>query len=150
MLLSRINWIAVVIGLTLLLVCCSEPIEAADLVELNEVSIQYKNFVSDGRDLLVYPEVHREALSLNVNTNFLSVLFWNNSIHTITTEAQYRSVGLESRLGVRISRYLEVSYYHFSQHLLDRASATLPRFPVSDAVEVKLIIYGGQNQRSIF
>lgn len=135
----------------LALALCAEDVHARNWVlGLDELSIEYKNYelVNDkARNLLIYPEHPKEGINVNINTDILTYLYWDSQIQSLTTGSQYRAIGLETRLGLRLSQYLYVGYWHHSQHLMDRAPATLPRFPSEDAVELKLFLFRAKSGR---
>jgi hypothetical protein len=59
---------------------------------------------------------------------------------------QFRNIGWEFEVGVRPFKWIEVSYYHYSKHMMDAQYVSNPgtkdgRFPVLDAVQVKLWLY---------
>lgn len=117
---------------------------SADLLALDSLYVDYKNYgiVNDkNRNLLTYPEPAKEGINLGLEASLLDVFYLRPIVEGTTTDAQYRGVGLDLRLGLRVSPSVEIGYYHHSQHLLDRASATLPRYPVEDAIELKIFLY---------
>ncbi len=123
---------------------------SADLIKLDSLYLDYKNFklLNDkNRNLLTYPEPAKEGINLGLTTDVLSYGFWDSEVQSITTDAQYRSVALDTRLGLRLTREIEVGYAHKSQHLLDRPSYNMPKFPVEDSLEIKLYIYKTGNGR---
>jgi len=130
--------------LGLLLIVASRADASYRLIELRELSIDYKNYAwlnPNARHPLLYPEHPKEGVDLNLKTDLFDWFFWDNSIKSLTTGSQYRTVGLETRFGVYVSDYLNVGYYHQSQHLLERSHHSIPKFPVEDAVEFKLYLY---------
>ncbi len=118
---------------------------AQDFSELQEVSVDYRNFHVLGdnqRDLLVYPEPPKEKLFLNLNMDLLwGHMYANSQIQATTVDSQYRGIGLEQRLGFYLGKSAEVGYIHHSQHVMDRAMGSIPVFPVTDAVQVMLYLY---------
>ena len=108
--------------------------------ELREASIEWKHFVSPGRDPLLYPEIHNDGLNLNVNIDVLKWAYWNNTVGSLATESQYRAIWLHTQLGIRLSSYVDFQFTHQSTHLLDRAQRLLPRYPVEDSVGVILYL----------
>lgn len=112
----------------------------AGVVDLNEVSLEYKSFLGQGRDLLLYPELHHEGMAINLGIDVLKYGFWDSQIGSLTTDAQFRAVWLDTRLGARVGP-VEAFFFHKSQHLLDRAHSFLPKFPVEDGVGLKIYLY---------
>lgn len=111
------------------------------LFELEETSIGYNKFVNDGRDPVLYPEIHKEMIDTHINARFMKYVIWQNNVWGMTTDSQFRAIGYEFRVGVRLSPFVDISYHHHSQHLLDRPSATMNGFPVYDSVEVRIYLY---------
>ncbi len=122
------------------------------IIDLNELSLDYKNYalVNDkARNLLIYPEHPKEGVDVTLNMDILSKGYLDSQIESLTTSAQYRSIGLQLRAGVRISEHLEFGYWHHSQHVLDRDVGYYDKFPSEDAVEIKLFIYRADKRDSI-
>jgi hypothetical protein len=117
------------------------------LIELHDVAIEYRRFVDDGRDTLIYPHVHKEALNLSVDMDVLRYFYWDNTIHSLTDQSQYRGIGLELSFGIRLNDSWAVQYHHYSQHVLDEPIHTLPRFPVEDSVGIVFKLYTSPNPR---
>lgn len=111
------------------------------LFKLEEVAIDYEKFLYPGYDSLIYPETPAERYSFNINTRVLDYMFWNNQLHTTTTDSQHRGVGWNFEFGVRLSSYIDVGYHHHSQHLLDTTPTTMPHFATEDTLHIKLYLY---------
>ena len=123
----------------------SSLVQASDLhlMELDELSVDYKHFAvlnDKARNLLTYPEHPKEAINVNINSSILGVVYFNNQIQSMTTGAQYKSIGLQVGLGVRLTSYLEVGYLHLSQHVIDGKHPFM-KYPVEDSLTVKLYFY---------
>lgn len=146
--------IAVTVILASLLALRSEAADTFTNFHLDEVSLDYKNFawINDhARNSLIYPEHPKESINLNIDTTFLSYFLWNSTIESLTTDGQYRGIGLETRIGVRLSEAFDVSYYHHSQHLIDRQHSFMDRYPVEDAIEIKFyLLRKDTNKESLF
>lgn len=117
--------------------------------ELDSLYVDYKKFDDSNRDPLFYNSTKKESISLVMNTNFLSYFYLDNRVHGETNNAKYELVGLEARIGLRLTNYMEVGYYHHSQHLLDD-KYPYQKFPVDDAVEIRLYIYGNSHREGLF
>lgn len=118
--------------------CASYP------VKLEEVHIDYKNHAMvnpNNRSTLLYPEKIKETLNLGINTSSMGFLYNKNTVKSWTTEGQYRAVGLELEIGVRAANWIDIYYWHESLHLMDKAHSFLPRYPVSDAVGIRMYLY---------
>jgi len=123
------------------------------LVDLNELSIDYKNFNMvnpDSHNMLIWPNTPKEGINVGIKLDLLHYFYWDSVIESLTDDAQYASIGLDTRLGLRVSQYLEVGFYHHSQHVLDRAYTGMDgHFPEEDAVEVKIYLYRGSPRPSV-
>lgn len=135
--------------LTAILLLMMSDAEATDwhLIDLKELNVNYKRFVSDGRDPLIYPYVHKEAINLDVNMDLFNVFYWDNRILSVTDDAQYRGVGLNVKLGLRITQSLSLQYEHLSQHVLDDKVQRMDKFPVEDSIGLVLKIYQAPGAR---
>lgn len=120
----------------------------ADVLELQEVDVTYKNYIY-ARDPLFFQGPPKDHLSLNVNTDVLKYMYWNTYVHGTSDDAQYRRVGLNMTLGARITSMFNVQYEHHSQHLLD---STYPhmKFPVEDSIGVKIKLFSKEKKEGIF
>ena len=123
------------------------------LMEFQELSIDYKNFAllnKNNYDSLLYPEAAKESLNVNIKTNFLNYAYWDSTIESMTTDKQYRSIGLETRVGLRLHSTIDLGLYHHSEHLIDRAHSFMSHFPVLDAIEFKLYLFRKQKTDTLF
>lgn len=123
------------------------------LLELDELVINYQNMSTlnpKARSMLIYPEYPDKSMNVIIKFDALKYLYWNSTIESLTTSAQYRSIGLQARAGIRIAPFLEVGLYHHSQHLMDRQHAYMPKFPVEDAIEINLYLYRRDKKSNIF
>ncbi len=121
------------------------------LIELRETTIAYRSFLPGGSDASITDnglsnKTLGEEVNLHVNVDFARYFYLNNRVHGTTDKdattgegGQFRMIGWNYSLGVRLSSYLNVEYEHHSQHALDH---TLPRhFPLEDSIGFKLFIY---------
>ena len=131
----------------------------AEFIELDKLSVEYRDYFDGGSDPLITNNgipnrTLGKGLDFNLDTNIFSVLYWNNKVHSMTDEivnsggkGQFRAIGWKFDLGVRATPYLNIYYRHHSQHLLD---ASLPyHFPVNDSVGIELIIFSKNKKESI-
>ncbi len=124
--------------------CLIIYVARADFAELQEVSIDYKNFrmINPGsRNPLTYPEAPKEGLDFYIKSDF----FWNwvfieAKVESFTTLTQFREVGLERRIGLHLGKFIDVSLYHLSEHRLD---GVFPQdsFPEEDGVAFKVYLF---------
>lgn len=73
-------------------------------------------------------------------------IYWDNFIHSAMAGSQFSTVGWEYRFGLRVTEFLEVGYYHHSQHVLD-AIYPCSGYPLIDALEIKINIYNSNQKR---
>lgn len=139
----RLLLIISIVGVTIAL--WSGSAKAFDVIKLHDLYVDYKNFAMinpNARDLLIYPDKPKESINLGIETNLFDGWGYSNLlVESLVDQTQYRGVGAQYSIGVRLSPYLEIGLYHHSQHVLDRGNETLPRFSTEDAVQVKLHIY---------
>lgn len=121
--------------------------QAWELLELSELSVDYHRYRRGGRDMLLYPEIPKERINTNIHTTVLEFLHWDSTILAQTTDAQYRSIGLETRISLSVSKYIDVFMEHQSLHLIDRDHSYMERFPVTDTVGVKIYLFRNNKQR---
>lgn len=142
-----LKWTYLILSLLLsfVMLLLSTPSRAFDLIELDSLAIDYKNYKllsTTQRDLLIYPESPYEGINVEINSSlFFDLMYFNSTIEGLTTSAQYRGIGLQERVGFRVFNILEVGWYHHSQHVLDREIQSIPTFPAEDAIELKLYLY---------
>lgn len=129
------------------------------LISLDEIRVDYINYFPKGRDPLITENglEGRElgkSLSINIESTLLKYGYWNTLVHSATdsysdthANGQFRSVGLQMELGIRPFSFLDLFYYHHSQHVLD---TELPyRFPVADGVGIHIYIYSNKRRESL-
>lgn len=124
-----------------------------EVINLNELSLDYKNYSllnPNSRNMLIYPDPPKESLNLTLKTDLFKLGYWDSTVESLTTSDQYRSVGLETRLGIRLTNNAEVGVYHHSQHDLDRAHSFMSAFPEEDAFELKIYLYRAKTREALF
>ena len=129
-------------------------IASADVLELKEVKVEYKKFLY-ARDPLFTLGNPKEQLNIGIKTDLLGVFYWHSFVHGTTDNSQYRRVGLQMNLGVRLFNSLEFEYKHHSQHILDanypyRQEGAPDKFPVEDSLGINIYLFKANKERSIF
>lgn len=135
------------------------PPSRADGIQLDQVYLNYKSFMPGSTNYLItnngLPDRSMDKeVSVHLDTTLLSYAYWNNIIHTGTdaspTEAgQFRTVGWQFDLGLRVADWLDVQYEHHSQHILDWQGPM--HFPVEDSIGVNIYLYRPKNhQQTLF
>jgi hypothetical protein len=144
---KRASLICALIGLASILIA---HYAKADVVKLDELTLTYRNYAwlnENNRPLLIYPESAKEALNLQTNIDLFKAGYFDSTVESLTTGAQYRAVGLQLNLGVRVTPEISIGYWHHSQHVLDRSQYESRPFPVEDAVELRWTIYHARPTR---
>jgi hypothetical protein len=108
--------------------------------EIRDLSVAFTKFLSDSNDLFMYPRQPIEGLALDMNIDICPHFYWNNHIHTTIDADQFRVVGWQTEIGVRLPYSVDLGFQHHSQHLLDDYSKTLP-YPNSDGIVLRWHIY---------
>lgn len=123
------------------------------IVDLNEVYLDYRNYSMvnpNARNLLIYPDTPKEAINVGIKLDLLKYMYIDNEIQSITTDAQYKGIGLDLRIGVRATSWLEVGLWHRSQHVLDGTQSFMGgNFPSEDAFNVKVYLFRKYKRDSV-
>ena len=145
----------IIFALVFLLI--SYPAKANDLFELDKVQIDYKSFANGGHDPMIQDSglVNRQAdkyIDLGLDMSFLYVFYFNNVVHgtsdtpiTGTANGQFRTVGWQYELGVRVTDYLNVGMGHHSQHMLDYEGVN--HFPVENWVGFSVKLFESKREK---
>lgn len=119
---------------------CSLYGRAEDIVELNEVSLDYARYKQDGRDPFL-GEPPKEGLNININMNILTYGYFRNTVHSYTDNGGFRAVGWEYTLGIHTFEWLDVYARHYSRHILDKDD---PSYPVENSIGIKVYLFKGE------
>lgn len=144
----------------LLILLLSTKAFGFDVVSLDKVVIDYKTYLPGSRDPLINSngllnKAPGQSLNLSLNTTLLKYAYFNGTVHSTTdidlstNSGQFRVVGLEAELGIRLTPFLNLYYYHYSQHLLD-TTYQFGGSPVLDGVGVSIILFSKEKHDSIF
>jgi hypothetical protein len=123
------------------------------LMQLDSLTLDYKNYgwLNDkNRNALLYPESVKESVKLSMNLNILLAGYLNQSVNGLTTDAQYRGVIYDLELGAHATELFDVYYSHESSHLFDRHHSFMNKFPVEDAIGIRLNIFRSDKVITIF
>jgi hypothetical protein len=130
------------------LMTCDADAMDLGIISLNELAVDYRNYAMvnpNGHEPMTFPDPPKESLNLEMKLDVLGAGYFDPTVESMTTDAQFRDVGLLLRLGIRITDNLEVGLIHHSQHQLDREQQLgMGHFPESDAFQVKLYLYRAQ------
>lgn len=129
------------------------------LLDVSELSVTYKNFLDGGRDPLITSNglSGKEpglGLELRFTVDVLKYLYVANQVHSMTdsgldgTGGQFRTVGWEYECGLRVAPFLNVFFYHHSQHLLD-TTYQHDAYPVQDAFGFRLNLISKDKKESL-
>ena len=134
--------------------------KADSYVELDEVSISYKHFFDGGHDPLITQngldaKSLDKEVSLVLNTDIFGYLYWKNTVVAMTDRGtngdrgQFRLVGLNYKVGVRVTRDFNVQVEHFSKHLLD-AQYAYGHFPLQNSIGFVWYLHGAPRKEGMF
>lgn len=148
---ARLIPFLIAIGLSALLILNEADADSWRLVEAKSVDLGYRSYFPGSRDPLVtqngLPDRQLgKGFDLDLrNDLFWSIMYFDATVHATTDEdtknggGQFRSCGLQFRTGFNVTDYLQLGYFHHSQHVID--TTYKPGFPVEDALEVRLNLY---------
>jgi hypothetical protein len=140
--------LVVAINTVLMLIAlnCTGPADAAiyldpanyHLLEVEDVSVDaYKVGSFRNPYWAEYQKDFDHGFNLNLRFSSLRVLFWEGQFKLIG-DGQLRYGGLEFRTGLHFGPYLDFSWWHHSEHLLDDLNNEGDRFPLSDCYGIRL------------
>jgi hypothetical protein len=113
-------------------------------VYLDELKLDYQRFDwinPKSRVAWVYPDAPKEQISLGMKLALYEFAFSDATILSMTDSSQFRGVGLNERLGVHLSDYVDLYLEHQSLHVLDREQSVMSGFPEQDSVGVSIYLY---------
>lgn len=120
---------------------------ATPAAEITEASLQYQSFARP--NFAPYFDRHmQDRLTLRLNTDLFSGLFFDNRVHGTTDDTQYKWVGWNFQVGVRLMPEFSVQYEHHSQHMLDAGMGA--HFPVEDSVGFTWSIVPAKRRGTLF
>lgn len=97
----------------------------------------YKDMGSDG-------EHWDKGAAVNFNLDLMKYAeyswYWRNRVHGEATERQFRQIGWQYETGLEVHNYVQVYWYHHSQHVLDDAGA-YGKYPLDNFVGVRYTFY---------
>lgn len=111
------------------------PVHAIELFKIESATLEYRKFTdSNMAEIPQFTPTNQLALSINIKV--IKFLYWENTVHGTSTDAQFRLIGLLSYLHIKYKR-LSVGWEHHSQHVLEGRHPFL-RFPHQDGFLVKI------------
>jgi hypothetical protein len=133
---------------------------AEDPVSLRELSIDYKWYMTHSFDPIINANglqnrAMANGLNLNMNLDVLTYGFIDTTVFSLTDQptdngpmGQFRSVGLNVKLGMRMTDAIDLYFEHRSQHVLD---TTLPfPFPEQDGIAIKIYLINKNKHEGVF
>jgi len=129
----------------------SVPVQAFEIVQLKDVEVEYRKYRHGGYNPLIngYGLQDKEAdtyLGISLDTDFFHYFYFNNLVHGTSDRpmsyngyGQFRTIGWEYHIGLRVTEFLKVEYRHHSQHILDHYGNQ--PFPVDNSFGFKLTLY---------
>lgn len=119
------------------------------ILDLNELSLDFKFYQSGSRNLLIYPDVPKEGMNIDIKIDVLKFMYLDSQILTLTSGNQFKGAGLETRFGMRVTPWLETGIWHRSAHVLDGTHSFMP-YPTEDSLQVKIYLFRKQQRESMF
>lgn len=132
----------------------------SEVFSLREIYLDYKYFHEGSRNPLIdnsgieNRELDQE-LSLFFNMDLFKYSYFDNQILGLTDrradskkKSGFRVVGWNFKVGIKLFKFLDAGYHHFSKHLLDYEYADW-RFPVEDSFYLKLYFYKREDSRAL-
>lgn len=109
------------------------------ILEVKDVYVDYMRY-KYAQDPYLAPTYHpKDRLDLHLDLEMMNgFIFFDNMVHSLTDESQYRLVGWNYRAGVHILNFADVYIEHFSQHLLDYVPASTNSY---DALGIRIYFY---------
>jgi hypothetical protein len=125
--------------------------QAWDIFELREVTIDYKSIEFGSTDPVFQSSglQNREPdkyLGVNINLDIFHYFYMNNLVHGTSDSptdksgnGQFRIIGWQYELGLHFTEFLDLTYGHHSQHLLDYQGTN--HFPVENYIGFRLKLF---------
>ena len=90
------------------------------------------------------PETWDKEVAANFDLDLIRygdyALTWDNTVHTETTNRQFRQVGWKFEVAAHLGSRFKLYYRHHSQHLMDADGQGL-RYPLYNAVGAQIVFY---------
>lgn len=118
------------------------------LLELDEARFEYVKYLY-GRNPLLTLSGPKDGISFGFDSTLAKYGFFNGQVVGTTDQGQYREVELDLKLGVRVSKYVDLFFAHQSIHVLDMAYP-YGTFPESDIVGITIYLYSKNNKNKVF
>lgn len=118
-------------------------------LHLDDLSATYEHYVGPNFNAY-FDGTMKDALSLNVDSTVCRYFFWNSLIHSTTDSYQFRTVGLEMTVGVRLSPAIDVFARHHSQHTLDSGDDWGRHYPMENGVGITVHFLSSSPRDTVF
>lgn len=132
--------------------------KADDIISLDAVDVTYQRFNEDGIEpMITYDGLNRKlgsSLGLQLDTTVFSYFYANFNVASMRDYypegdyGQYRTIGLQARLGMRLTEWLDIGYYHYSRHLMDTPEPDGQSYQQTDALEITIHLYKNHKEHS--
>lgn len=123
------------------------------LIEMDETYINFKQYLPNGYSPFLPPgSTLSRGVDLQLNTDVLAVGYVNNKVWSLMDQHQFRAVGWNYQVGVRLNSFIDVEYEHFSRHVLDAPSPTLSvgqKYPVEDSINIKFYLFRADKKPAV-
>lgn len=142
---SCMLWAAIVWAMAWCNVSKAEPIGASIqgycLICVDRLSLEQTHIVTqrDGFYVIDDPQfTSRTAVLLDLK--LAEYFYWKNDIHDMSASDRVRAVGWQWEGGMHITKYIDVFWFHHSQHSLDRDEGL---YPLENRYGIRCNIIGG-------
>lgn len=125
--------------------------KADDVISLDAVDLIFQKHRADGIEpMITYDGLNRKlgsGLGMEVDTTVFSYLYANFNVfgmrdyYAEQDYGQFRTISLQAHLGMRVTEWMDLGYYHYSRHLMDTTQPEGQSFQQMDAFEVVLHLY---------
>lgn len=107
--------------------------------EVRELSLEYNKYLDGSRFYELPNQEVKDRIAVNFNIEEFSFLYWNNTVHALTTPYKVSWIGWKFEIGILLfSRKLQLYYGHHSQHYLEGFHQFMgDRFPVNDSIGIR-------------
>ena len=109
---------------------------ADQFMTLDRFYLEYEKYLSGTSRNLAPGYETKQLPAIGFNFVFLKSAYLRNKISSEVDSSQFRYIALDSELGVRPTKFLEIYTQHYSGHALD--SAYLGKFPQDNTIGFRI------------
>jgi len=106
-------------------------------LEITESYFEFRKFYFSSNMAEIPQYKPKESVALLMDVNLYKPLHWNNRVHGVSTDGQFRLIGWQFYLHFKILTHFEIGWEHHSQHILENRHPIL-RFPHEDSFLLRI------------